>query len=606
LYGGVDVEVWKKIHASLKWKLVSLLIVIIVSMVSMIGFFSYYDTSRTIRQDVSHFSEQILRQANLNLNRQYMEYERGLLVLGTSNEFTEWLKVDPADRFELISGFHSLERNYLRSFLVRQPEIMSISMLSDKGGEFNYALTSGLSKDYSMANEPWLSEVGRLEKVHHRVVQSTAYVNYKSNPEQILILSMAGQFGEPDAKGFLKMDISLEPVQTILNQMKLGDKGLGLIAKPDGTILVHQNQSKVGSVLEPDITEQLTAQSGTYLRKETQQLIVFDTIPYTGWKTVAILSNQDITSSINRVRNVTIGIASTGILLAIILVTLVATSITSRLSKLRSHMKRAQYGNFRDRIHIEGTDEVSDLSHSFNRMLNELEDSILQLTETQLMQQRAVFSAMQSQIRSHFLYNSLESINSMAHLAGHTDIEKTSISLSRMLRYTSNYQDMLVKLEDEIAHVNHYMNISRIRFGEEVSYQIHIPEDCREVLCLKVILQPIAENAIKHGIETTGEPTRLEVSAQRDGDFISIIFEDNGKNYDEERLEAFRTRLLKVTPSQEEYASLTNVGLLNVHFRLQAFYKLNSVGVEIDKGSRLGGVKVTVRIPNRLNSQKER
>ncbi|MNR00077.1 Sensor histidine kinase YehU [compost metagenome] len=170
-----------------------------------------------------------------------------------------------------------------------------------------------------------------------------------------------------------------------------------------------------------------------------------------------------------------------------------------------------------------------------------------------------------------------------------------------MLRYTSNYQDMLVKLEDEIAHVSHYMNISRIRFGDEVSFQIDLPEDCREVLCLKVILQPIAENAIKHGIETTGEPTRLEVSAQRDGDFVSITFEDNGKGYDEERLEAFRTRLLHVTPSQEEYASLTNVGLLNVHFRLLAFHQMKGVGVEMGKSIRLGGVKVTVKIPYRLN-----
>ncbi|WP_127583610.1 cache domain-containing sensor histidine kinase [Paenibacillus koleovorans] len=595
----------KIIKASLKWKLISLLILIIVTMVSMIGFFSYYDTSRTIRQDVAHFSEQVLRQANLNLDRQYVEYERGLLILGTSNEFKKWFQIDPADRFELVNGFHSLERNYLRFFLVRQPEILSISMISDKGGDFNYALTSGLYKDYTMGDEPWLSEVGLLEKVYHRVEVSTAYVDYNNNPKKELLLTMAGRFGNPDARGYLKMDISLEPAQSILDQMKLGEEGIGLIAKPDGTILIHQDAEKVGSTLEPDITERLAAERGTFYRKETKQLIVFDTIPYTGWKTVAILSDKDITKSIDRVRNFTIGSASVGMVIGIAFVTFVAASISRRLSKLRSHMKKAQFGNFRNRIHIEGTDEVADLSHSFNRMLTELDSSVQQLTETKLMQQRAAFSAMQSQIKSHFLYNALESINSMAHLAGHDRIERTAISLSRMLRYTSNYRDTHVKLEEEITHVTHYMNISQIRFGGDVTFHIDLQEECRDALCLKVILQPIAENAIKHGIETTGEPTRLEVTVRKEADMVSVVFEDNGQGYDPERLEAFRAKLLEVAKVQEDYVSLTNIGLLNVHYRLQAFYQMSDVGVEIGNDSRLGGVRVTVRFPYRVNNPKE-
>ncbi|MDR6554853.1 histidine kinase [Paenibacillus qinlingensis] len=597
---------FKKIKTSLKWKLISLLITILVSVVAMIGFFSYFDTSRTIRQDAIHSSEQILRQANLNLDRQYMEYERGFLVLGTSDEFIKWLQIDPKDQFELISGYHSLENNFLHYLLLRHPEILSVSMRSDKGGEFHYALSVGLSKDYSLLDEGWLSEVRSWEKVQHRVGPSTNYLEVNKNPKQQFVLTMAGQFGRPLSKGILKMDITLEPAQSILSQMQLGKQGSSLIAKPDGTILVHQSADKIGSVLESDIIAHLTSDSGSFIRKETNQLIVFDTIPYTGWKTVVILSLDDITNSINRVRNVTIVVASLGMIMGIIFVTLVATSVTRRLSSLRSNMKQAQFGNFKSRLHIKGEDEVSDLSHSFNRMLEELDSSIQQLTDTKLMQQRAAFSAMQSQIHSHFLYNALESINSMAHLAGHDRIERASISLSRMLRYTSNFRDTYVRVEDEISHVIHYMNISQIRYGEGVSFHINLPDDCRDALCLKVVLQPIAENAIKHGIETTGEPTRLEVTVHREGDLVCVVFEDNGNAYDPERLEAFRSRLREPMRNQEEYTTLTNVGLLNVHYRILAFYQMNGIGVDIDSDSRLGGVKVTVRVPFKKNIEKER
>lgn len=585
------------IKASLKLKLVCLLVAIIVTMVSMIGFFSYYDTSRTIRKDISHYSEQTLHQASLNLNRQYMEYERSFLILGTSVEFTDWLQVDPANRFELVSGFHSLEENYLRSMLVRHPEILSISMLSDKGGDFNYTLSAELRMGYSLSDEPWLGEVDRLERVYHRVGPRDAYISRSAKDNKGMLLTMAGQLGVPEGRGFLKMDISLQPAQAIFDEMDLGEDGIGLIAKSDGTILIHQDAEKIGSMLESDIMERLGDASGAFFRTETDQLIVFDTIPYTGWKTVAILPGKDISASIGRVRNVTILIASLGTIAGIALVVWVAASVTRRLSKLRSYMKQAQIGNFRGRIPIEGTDEVADLGHSFNRMLEELDHSILQLTETKLMQQRAAFSAMQSQIHSHFLYNTLESINSMAHLARHYEIERATISLSRMLRYTSNFKDAVVRLQDEITHLDHYLNICRIRFREAVEFRIDVADECLAAACPKVILQPLAENAIKHGIETTGYATQLAITVRREDNVVAITIEDNGKECDEERLETFRQRLIQGLAEQEEYTTLKNVGLLNVHFRLQSYFQTVDAGVRIEQGGRLGGVKVVMRFP---------
>jgi len=592
----------RKIHSSLQWKLISLIVLIIMVMMTLVGLFSYYDTSRTIRRDVEHFSAQVLHQANLNLNRQYQEYEQGFLVLGTSYEFKQWLRVSPEDRFELISGYQSIEMNYMRAFLVRHPEILSISMLSDKGGEFTYSLGVGVSKEYKLSREPWLNEVDRRDAIDKRIVTSEAYVDELGYPMPLHLLTLTSRFGQSDAMGYLKMDISLEPAQSILNEMELGEGGMGVIAMPDGGVLVRQGSKDEGpSALDPDTVKHLSAESGSFLSADKEKLIVFETIPYTGWKTVAIISNRDVAGSINRVRFVTIVVTSAGILAASILIAWVAASITRRLTQLRAYMKIARAGNLQRRIDVTGTDEVADLSQAFNRMMEELDDSIAALTETKLMQQKAVLSAMQSQIHSHFLYNALESINSMAHLAGHGDIERTAISLSRMLRYTSNYRDTVVRLEEEVDHVIHYLNICRIRFGEAVSFSIDLPDECKQAQCLKAVLQPIAENAIKHGIESTGEPTRLNVTIRREEETIVAIFEDNGAAIDAGRIEAFRQRLAHPGEPPETMPTLGHVGLLNVHYRLLTYYQMTGagIGVSLDMNSKLGGVRVTVRFPGR-------
>ncbi|QJD87319.1 cache domain-containing sensor histidine kinase [Cohnella herbarum] len=589
----------RKIRSSLKWKLISLIVSIIVAMMVLVGLFSYYDTSRTIRRDVEHFSAQVLRQANLNLNRQYQEYEQGFLVLGTSYEFNQWLQAPLSDRFALISGYQSIERNYMRAFLVRHPEILSVSLLSDKGGEFTYALDAGVSKDYSFAREPWLKELTQGGAIYKRVSESNAYVDAMGSPNPMLLFTLAGRFGKPEAKGYLKMDIAFAPAQAILNEMELGKGGQGFIAGPDGIILVHQDAGQVGTRLDGDLAEHFRESSGSFYRKNAKQLVVFETIPYTNWKTVAIVSNRDVAGSIDRVRVVTVAVTSLGLLVAVVLIAWVTTSVTRRLSQLRKHMKQTRTGNFLSRIDERGSDEVADLGRAFNRMMEELDESVAQLTTTRLMQQKAVLSAMQSQIHSHFLYNALESINSMAHLAGHADIEKTAISLSRMLRYTSNYRDTLVRTDDEIAHVSHYMYICRIRYGENVSFETDIPDDCRAAPCLKAVFQPIAENAVKHGIESTGEPTRLAVTIRLEGDLILASFEDNGTGYDAVRLRSFHARLEAGSGAlAPESTSLNgNVGLLNTHYRLRTYYQRSDVGVTLQPGGRLGGVQVIVRYP---------
>lgn len=583
---------------SLKAKLLTLFTSIILVVVTSIGAFSYLETSKAVKSDIVKFSSQILRQANLNLERYYREYEQGILLLGESQSFKNWLQTDAEDVYHQFYYLTEFREDYIYPFQFRHPEILSITVKSDRGPEIHHDFKYGMRLGYSLDEEPWLEEAFRTDKerVYIHVGETPYYIGRDGLPITLLVMTMVKRFGDSD-KGYVKMDIALDPAQQILNEIELGRDFTGMISDRDGHVIVHPDHALVNSSLDPVWKANISASnSGSFFVDETHEMVVYDTIPYTGWKTIVVTYYPALADSVERVKNVTIIVAGSGILLAIFLSIALTSSITKRISVLRKTMKRTQMGDFEKQAEIKGIDEIAELGHSYNQMLYHLDESVHQLAESKLRQQKAVLSALQSQINSHFLYNTLESINSMAILADHKDIEQTTVSLSNMLRYTSSYKEAVVTIEDEINHLISYLNICKIRYGEELTYEIHAEDDCRDVPCLKAVLQPLAENAIKHGIETSGGAIHLTVYIYRVEDLIMIKVMDNGQGFNEVALERLQ-RLLGDPLQLDKYDQLTQVGLLNVSYRLGTYYTSEQARMTVANTEPDGGAVIMITFP---------
>lgn len=587
-------------YKTIRWKLSLINIGIILFIVITIGLFSYYETSRTIEKDVEHFSSLILKQANLNLDRYYQDYIQALMQIGTSEEFERWSRLDEEEAYEQYVLARRLKESYILPITFRHPEILSVSLQSVKGNAVHHTVQFGLDKDYSI-DEQWLSEIGSYNRISTRVSFSEDYLD-NGKRMNLPVMSLIKRFGI-FVSGYVKIDISLEPAQQILAEMKLGKSVIGLIADADGTIMVHPDERLIMSKLELDIVRQMHHGSGSFMREATHEMVVYDTNQSIGWRTIAIIPYEDFAGSIGKVRDMTILTALIGALIAMTLIIWVTTSMTRRITKLRHTIKQTQIGNFQQRVQVDGDDELSDLSAAYNRMLGELETSIQKATESKLLEQRAIISALQSQIHSHFLYNTLESINSMAHLANQREIELVTVSLSRMLRYTSNYQVSLVTVREEIQHLNDYLQICQIRFGEDLTYGVEVEEGCLDVPCLKAILQPIAENALKHGMEQTGEPLHIEVRVcwHPETDGIEMLVIDTGQGFAQDVVASLNRRL-KSTVHGRQYNELSKVGLLNVNYRLKMHYSTEHAAAGIVVSNRLEeghGAVVAVRFPSK-------
>lgn len=590
------------IKRSLKWKFITITTTIVVGIVVSIGFFSYYETSQTIRADVERFSQQVLRQANLNLNRYLNEYEQGFLLIGATNEYKEWLGYPPNDTYDIVRTYYAIRRLQMEPFVSRHPEILSITMLSASGVETNYTTIYGIRNDYSLKNEPWLNRINNTDKVFFDIAMAKQYLNMDGTQASFPVMTLTKlytPFNLPN--GYLKMDVSLTPLQNILQEIHLGERQIGMISDASGTILVHPDTKRILTRLDEDIVEQMGGRTeGSFFRAKTKELVIFETIPRTDWRILEVVPYADVAGSIGKVRNVTVLIAAIGLVIAIVLVVYVTTSITRRITHLRRVIKQTQLGRFDQLVEVGGTDEVADLAQAYNRMLGQLDQSVHQLTESRLVQQKAILSALQSQIQSHFLYNTLETINSMADLAGHREIEQITISLSRMLRYTSNYRTELVTIDEELRHLDDYLRIISIRYGNVVTYDFAMEAGCGESDCLKAIMQPIVENCIKHGVEVTGEPLHVNVSvALLEPGWLGVTIRDNGAGFGEDELRELQ-RKLREAETHKQYSELAQVGLLNVHYRLRMYYQDEHSGIQVTNDPR-GGAIVRIVFPPRLH-----
>lgn len=589
-----------KIATSLKWKLIVMFFSIILFIVVTIAVFSYVESSRSMKSDIERFSTQILKEANLNLERYFKEYEQFFANIAASSSYRQWLKAGEVS--EQINAFVSLKDNYVHSFATLHPEILSVTVLNKNGNENSYTRESGpaLRYDYSMKSEAWMPQIAISKEMNMLLSSNVNYMEFGSKGMDSTILTIVKKYEfTPELQGYIKMDITLEPIQAILSETKIDENGIGMIVNGQGNPIASTDSGRAAA-LSPALLESglLASPEGSLYLEDSNQMVTYRSIAKTDWKIVAVVPYREVARSIYRVKNVTILITLIGLAVSMLLVVLVSESSTRRLKQLRIVMSKTGLNNLGVRVDIRGRDEVADVGRVYNKMLSNLEHSLKELSQSRTSQQEAVLSALQSQINSHFLYNALESIKFMAYIANQEDIVRTTLALSDMLRYVSNYRDTAVPLDQEIQYVINYMHIMQTQYGEDLTYEMIREDGTDQALCLKAVIQPIVENSIRYGLEQTGQPLFIRIETIRlSEEYLSIWITDTGPGFDQETLERINSKLEQSNVGAQ-YRQLSSIGLLNVHYRLRVYYDDGQAGIRIRNREDGSGAQVVITLPD--------
>ena len=308
------------------------------------------------------------------------------------------------------------------------------------------------------------------------------------------------------------------------------------------------------------------------------------------WKTVGVIPKRELTSGMGSVAKLIVVLFAAVCLLDLLAALWFTARLTNPIEKLMALMKRVETGDFNVNMDVHARDEIGKLSESFNLMVRRLDSSRQELYLNQQNLRKAELRTLQAQINPHFLYNTLDSICWLARADRRGEIIGTITALTRLLRIGLSKGGEVIPIRDEIEHVTNYLIIQKVRYGRIFDYEVDIPEELKGYRTMKLILQPLVENALYHGIKASGQRGSIGISAVREDGHILFRVSDTGAGMDSERLEKVVRSLHEPDGSRAE-----GFGLKNVNDRLRIFF---GEECRLDLASGVGrGTVVSFRIP---------
>ncbi len=283
-------------------------------------------------------------------------------------------------------------------------------------------------------------------------------------------------------------------------------------------------------------------------------------------------------------------IALAAMFFSICLSMVMAEYMVRPLKKLTETMRRIREGDTRLRVENLGTDEIEEMGDTFNKMLDEMEGLIAREYRTELLLNQMEYKALQSQINPHFLYNTLDTMSSIAELQNCPVVSNLSQALSHVFRYSLDMKHPMSTVEKEILHLKSYLYVMNVRMSNQVQYKMHMEPETLKMHLPRLTIQPLVENAIKHGIRNARGEKIIRVQVETEEGILKIQVRDSGEGFDARELNA---QLMKNELNHVEEGS--SIGLHNINARIRLLYGDN-YGVQVESAPGRGTC-VSVTMP---------
>ncbi|MFC3804162.1 sensor histidine kinase [Cohnella sp. GCM10012308] len=414
--------------------------------------------------------------------------------------------------------------------------------------------------------------------------------------------------------GQIILNVTTTSVRDIMSRTRIGRTGYFFIVDRSDTIVYHPDPAYIGNRIRTTDLSPFADTPVDAFRKvgRTSYLTTNTQSDYTGWRVVAVVPLSEMATGLKVARNSIIIVVGFMLLFVLFVVPWLTKLLLAPVMKLNRNMREVQRGNLGVKVDVrQSRDEFQMLSNNFSHMLGTLNELIervygFQIREMnlELKQKDATIQALQNQINPHFLYNSLDIIKSIAFLEDVPKIEKMAGNLAAFYRYTTKLDRIEVTLRDELAHLNEYLEMVKLRFGGNFVNRNYIPEKYLDVHLVKLTLQPIVENAVKYAVEAYNGDAAILINAYGEGEDLLIEVVDNGPGIEADRLRHLQGLIAKAGhPGSVSDRQEDSVGLANVQARLVMHYGA-AYGLQIVSFPGRG-TAVTVRIPlaNRKNVQ---
>lgn len=590
---------------SIKYKLfIFLLIVMIIPSFTAITI-TYFYTKEKIKDQFIHENYNLISQGKNDLRNYFISITEIPLSLYSNRKFMNVL--EQGIYSDIDKGQEEVKRTLLNLYFTRK-EIEQVYLYVDKGFDSYTVYNTKVSSRGKVENKILNDYFAKLAKDQgYFIVEPTheiySYNNQSdipnSNKENVISFHHSlKEITSGNLLGYLSIDIDVAAVKTISDRLFVLDEEQFYLINDEKKVVYSSEQSVIGTILEEKwFGHIVTSNSNSIEWKDDvfQGVFVFDSlpVPFENWTIVKGIPNERMYSGAQSIAKMNIYILLFFFMISMIATFFVSSKLISPIKTLIENMKKVEKGRLEVDFQSLGNDEFGQLGKHFTSMVNQINELIVKKYRLEIENKSNQIRVLQSQINPHFLYNSFQSIGTIALKKNVPEVYSLLTSLSSIMRYSMNIEEDVVPLSKELNHVNAYLVLQKERFQDRLTYSIHVTDELKVIMVPKMILQPIVENYFKHGLEETGNEGKIDIDIYKVKKKLKIVVQDNGVGVSEQRLLEIEQMLIKGLMLSKTQS--TSIGLQNIVERLQLYYgKSGKMGVENCKG---GGFKVTLEMP---------
>ena len=568
---------------SIRTKLIIGFLAILLPLVLILSIVFYSYSAKIVLKQSLEQTREIVEQFSISLDNYLGLMRNKMEILADSPTIQEELNTHQDKEDIKNDSFYSRNKRIRRIML----QIYSSVTMNDVEiygiNETNHYL-SLWSKKYEIPDKDILFENAKLSKGR------SVLVNNINDADTIQMIKMVKDLQTYKPIGYIRFGLKRNYIEKMAKNINFGSDG--------SVVIFDENLNKISgiahdSVLSKLLKEKPSIGNFSYSEGKNEYTAVHIHSDSTGWTTVGVIPLRYINKDLAGIQYLTVIIIVLTIIIGVTVSVIIAQSLILPLENTVNALEKFSRGDFAVRLKENRCDEIGKLNRIFNKAIKEINELMQKVTQSEILNKEMEFKTLQSQMNPHFLYNTLDAINWLAFKEKQTEICNLVAAISSLIRASISNKKSIITIEQELDYVKNYIYIQHIRYKDRFDTIYDIDESLLKQAVPKLIIQPIVENAIIHGIENSKNKNLLYISIKRENECIVIIVKDTGIGMTDEKV----SELLKepLNAEGDEQKAHTNLGLYAVHKRIQLMYgDLYGLAVHSQAGE---GTTVTLHIP---------
>lgn len=576
---------------SVQFKLLVFMIIIVFFVVLFltIPYMTIY--KKSVEENINNQAMQINRQLKNSAEVYFESVEMMTRNLNKNDDINQFLERSWQYRGNSYDIDQAIKEE-LYDFKDVNKDVIGLAIVNSHGDLLSNDMvrmgTANLSEDF------WYQKsISNAEKIHINTkligTNIRSIYDYYSS-DVVVSFSKALVDNSGNIRGATLVDIKLGTIENIFENVGFGEDDFFYIVNRNGEVVYAPLNETVYRVN----TDWIVGKSGKSVKsiKGINYQINYEYSSYLDSYIVSVFSLEESQRTINVMMAVSVIVSTFMILIASFFGYLATNNIKQRLDLLKSMMSTAQKGELQDRFIPMYDDEIDELGETFNQMIKSIGSLVKQIEQDQKILRKSELKSFQMQIKPHFLYNTLDTINWMAQEYDAEDISNMVLALTTFFRLSLNNGKEIISLGEELEQIKSYMEIQKIRYEKRFDFSIDCSDDLLNYRVIKLILQPIIENSIYHGIKPKKKKGSIIVKAQQIDDKIVFFITDDGIGIDNDTLNDINKNLRN---GKSKDTDKYGIGIYNVNERIRLTFG-NEYGLSI-KRNDVQGITVKIVIP---------